>query len=93
MQRISDLTDRVSLDSDADAMNARRQFEAVLKDIRGMKCAEAYPFKQETLEYTAIHAIRAIDSFLDGDLAGMNDSFDSAILNAQWFNDWSVDMD
>jgi hypothetical protein len=46
-----------------------------------LKCAAAYPFKQETLEYTAIHAIRAIDSFLDGDLAGMNDSFDSAILN------------
>ena len=94
MQRIADLTDQSVLKATPALKRLVVSLRLILSDIRGMKCAEAYPLKQETLEYTAIHATRAIGQFSRWRSSSIRmNQLDSAILNAQWFNDWSLDME
>lgn len=93
MQRIRELAEQTSLYNEASVKKAKNELPSILKGIRSMKCADAFPLKQETLEYTAIHFNNALDSFLADDLVKMNESMDSAVLNTEWFYDWSLDMD
>lgn len=92
MNELTAITDDVDIrDTDSRAAG-REEITAVLTKIRQLECREAFPLKHETLEFSATHFQDALDAMDDGDLDGASESLDAAILNAERFNDWSVDM-
>jgi hypothetical protein len=71
----------------------KRAIKEILSDINSMKCRNAYPLKQETLEDTARHFITALDSLEGGNLSAFQSAMNGMELKASAFYDWSIDMD
>lgn len=92
MNELNAITDQVDI-RDADSRTGgREEITAVLTKINQLDCREAFPLKHETLEFAARHFRDALDAMDAGDLDGAAESIDAAALNAERFNDWSVDM-
>lgn len=71
----------------------RIHFANRLKQIRMMECADAFPLKQETLEYAVVHFLEGFDHMRNGDEDAATISANKALLNVERFADWSADMD
>lgn len=92
MNELNAITDQVDIrDADSRA-GGREEITTVLTKINQLDCREAFPLKHETLEFAARHFRDALDAMDAGDLDGATESIDAAALNAERFNDWSVDM-
>lgn len=92
MNELNAITDQVDIRDTDSRAGGREEITAVLTKINQLECREAFPLKHETLEYAARHFRDALDAMDAGDLDGAAESIDAAALNAERFNDWSVDM-
>lgn len=93
MQEFSDIVSELNIRDDASKFETKSELESLLKKINLVKCKSEFPLKHETLEYSIRHMIDAIDYANNGDYVEMNYSLEKAILNAETFQDWSVDVD
>jgi len=69
------------------------ELNPLMARVNNIECRSDYPLKQETLLFSIQHYKDAIDALNRGDADEANQSLDLAIINAERFNDWSVDVD
>lgn len=93
MQELSDITGRVDL-ADADSRrDGRNDITAVVVKINRLDCRDEFPLKHETLLFTATYFRDALTAVDAGDATAAAQAFDLAAVNAERFNNWSVDTD
>ena len=93
MDDLSDIINDTNIRDANSRQDAINDTTAVLVKINRLDCRDEFPLKHESLEYTAIHFRDAMEAMNDGDAASASESLSAATLNAERFNDWSVDMD
>jgi hypothetical protein len=82
----------IELDDPNSLDRAERELRDLLVEAKGVKCAYKYPLKQETLEYSIIHMIDAVQYAKAENLSEMQTSLNKVELNVEQFYNWSVDM-
>lgn len=93
MQELSDITDQIDLQDADSRREGRDNITAVVTKISSLECRGEFPLKQETLLFAAMNFRDAITAMDTGDATRAAEKLDLATLNAERFNDWSVDMD
>ena len=83
----------INLTSETAVAQDKIAIMAILSDIESIKCRNAYPLKQETLEDTAKQFITALDRMQAGDQREFQNAIDRMESSASAFYDWSADME
>ena len=92
MDDLNALIEATDLSSVASRNNTYLELNPLMARVNNVECRKEYPLKQETLLFSISHFKDAIDALNKGDIESASQSLDAAILNAERFNDWSVDV-
>jgi len=92
MNRLQSVMQGIDLSNKSAIAQEKREVSAILGSINSMSCRNAFPLKQETLEYSARHFLDVLKHAESGDLAAMQTAINRMELNVDTFYDWSVDM-
>lgn len=93
MNELKRITDQVDIRDAQSRADSEADITALLSRINQLDCRDAFPLKHETLEFAARHFNDALKAMDANNFDGAAESLDKAALNAERFNDWSVDMD
>lgn len=93
MTRLSNIIDDTSISNASSRASAETAVTGLLRNIDELECKNAYPLKHETLEFAAQHFLDALEAVDDGRTIEADQAMSAAILNAERFNNWSVDVD
>ena len=92
MNRLQSVMQGIDLSNKSAIAQEKQEVSAILGSINSMSCRNAFPLKQETLEYSARHFLDVLKHAESGDLAAMQTAINRMELNVDTFYDWSVDM-
>ena len=92
METFSTIVKGINIEAIGSRTQARPKLIALQGKINSVECRRRFPLKHETLEYSVIHMLEALDHADDGDNYKALQSVNRAILNVEMFNDWTVDV-
>ena len=92
MDDLNEIITSTSISSASSRSEATDAVNTLMGRINTLKCRDEFPLKHETLEFTAVHFLEALDAAGSGDVVKAGQELDLAIINAERFNNWSVDI-
>jgi len=89
----ADIVDNTDYSEPGSRQIAKTALTKLLARVDNIPCKNTFPLKHETLEYSVYHLLEAIKYTDNGNNIEASRSLDKALLNAERYANWSLDVD